>query len=115
MPTTQAVVNPQQPEYPDWVREDIAYDLMWSQFVADPKVEMSEVALRDALDLVNYIHRYNMPSFLEKQSFLWHNNDFWCHIPLYLIVIRDFLTKETCLTKLYYIDNLQTEMGINKV
>jgi hypothetical protein len=48
------------------VREDITYDLMWSQFVADPKVEMSEVALRDALDLVNYVHRYNVLSFLEK-------------------------------------------------
>jgi hypothetical protein len=115
MPTTQAVVNPQQPEYPEWVREDIAYDLMWSQFVADPKVEMSEVALRDALDLVNHVHRYDAPSFLEKQSFLWHNNDFWCHTPLHLAVTRDFSTEETCLAELCYIDDLQTEMGANKV
>jgi hypothetical protein len=69
MPTTQAVVNPQQPEYPDWVREDIAYDLMWSQFVADPKVEMSEVALRDALDFgITTISGAIHPSILQLRE-----------------------------------------------
>jgi hypothetical protein len=75
---------------------------------------MSEVGLWDVLDLVNHVYRYDVLS-LKKQSFLWHSNGFWCHTPLYLAVIKDLLTKETCLIKLCYIDNLQTEMDANKV
>jgi hypothetical protein len=87
---------------------------MWSRFVADPKVNMSEVGLWDALDLVNHVHRYDAPS-LKKQSFLWHSNGFWCHTPLHLAVTKDLSTEETCLAKLCYIDDLQTEMDANKV